>query len=171
MQNFVLNNGVVLKTIPPITFPNNMSKTRTICFQTDLPYDVLFEMFSEYSNVCRIECKFDSGNVADVLTDCVKLKVLSRKDDGSYTAEFSTDATEKLILELQEEVKRLKSQVENLIAEKESDTSEETERPDVQEPGTGDEETLDPEAKPEEPEIPDEETETEETDDEENFEP
>ena len=157
MQNFVLNNGVVLKTIPPITFPNNMSKTRTICFQTDLPYDVLFEMFSEYSNVCRIECKFDNGNVADVLTDCVKLKVLSRKDDGSYTAEFSTDATEKLILELQEEVKRLKSQVENLIAEKESDTS--------------DEETLDPEAKPEEPEIPDEETETEETDDEENFEP
>lgn len=143
MQNFVLNNGVVLKTIPPITFPNNMSKTRTICFQTDLPYDVLFEMFSEYSNVCRIECKFDSGNVADVLTDCVKLKVLSRKDDGSYTAEFSTDATEKLILELQEEVKRLKSQVENLIAEN----------------------------KPEEPEIPDEETETEEADDEENFEP
>jgi len=85
------------------------------------------------------------------------LKALSRKDDGSYTAEFSIDATEKLILELQEEVKRLKSQVENLIAEKESDTS--------------DEEALDPEAKPEESEIPDEETETEETDDEEDFEP
>lgn len=114
MQNFVLKNGAVLRTVPPIAFVNTMAKTRTLIFETDMSYDNLFNMLSDYNNISKIECKFDSGHILEVYTDCAKLKELSRKDDGTYSAIFSTDLTEKALQELQAKVEVLKRQNEEM---------------------------------------------------------
>ena len=173
MQNFVLNNGIILKTVPPITYPNSMAKTRTICFQTDLSYDEVFNLLSDYNNICKISCTFDSGNVADIITDCAGLKVLSKKADGTYMAEMSTDTTERLIQELQAKVEQLEQQnnelkqrVETLLSEEETEEipEEEPEIPEETEEDMLDEEILDEE-------MPDEENEDVDENNEEDFEP
>ena len=175
MQNFVLNNGIILKTVPPITYPNSMAKTRTICFETDLSYDEVFNLLSDYNNICKISCTFDSGNVADIITDCAGLKVLSKKADGTYMAEMSTDTTERLIQELQAKVEHLEQQnnelkqrVETLLSEKEEETEEiPEEEPEI--PEETEEDMLDEEIPDEE--MPDEENEDVDENNEENFEP
>jgi len=175
MQNFVLNNGIILKTVPPITYPNNMAKTRTICFETDLSYDEVFNLLSDYNNICKISCTFDSGNVADIITDCAGLKVLSKKADGTYMAEMSTDTTERLIQELQAKVEHLEQQnnelkqrVETLLSEKEEETEEiPEEEPEI--PEETEEDMLDEEIPDEE--MPDEENEDVDENNEEDFEP
>lgn len=178
MQNFVLNNGVAFKTVPPITYPNSMAKTRTICFQTDLSYDEVFNLLSDYNNICKISCTFDSGNVADIITDCAGLKVLSKKADGTYMAEMSTDTTERLIQELQAKVEQLEQQnnelkqrVETLLADKEENTDEPEEIPE-EEPDMSEDPEIEPETPDEETEkIPNEDTDETDTDNEEDLEP
>ena len=173
MQNFILNNGIILKTVPPITYPNSMAKTRTICFQTDLSYDEVFNLLSDYNNICKISCTFDSGSVADIITDCAGLKVLSKKADGTYMAEMSTDTTERLIQELQAKVEHLEQQnnelkqrVETLLSEEETEEIPE-EEPDMSE--ETEEDMLDEEIPDEE--MPDEENEDVDENNEEDFEP
>jgi len=131
MQNFILNNGIILKTVAPITYKNDTTKIRTLVFETDIPSDDLFALLSDYNNICKISCTFDSGNVADIITDCAQLKLLSKKADGTYIAELSTDATERLIQELQAKVekveqqnKELKIRLENLLTAKEEEQNE-----------------------------------------------
>ena len=175
MQNFVLNNGTIFKTVPPITFTNNMAKTRTICFETDLSYDEVFNLLSDYNNICKISCTFDSGSVADIITDCAGLKVLSKKTDGTYMAEMSTDITEKLIRELRTKVEQLEQQnnelkqrVETLLADKEENTDEPEEIPE-EEPDMSENPEIEPETPDEE--MPDEENEDVDENNEEKFEP
>ena len=150
MQNFVLNNGIILKTVPPITYPNSMAKTRTICFQTDLSYDEVFNLLSDYNNICKISCTFDSGNVADIITDCAGLKVLSKKADGTYMAEMSTDTTERLIRELQTKVEQMQQTIDDLKAANEPPVAEPEEEQE-EEPEPEEPEDDEPEGTPEEP--------------------
>ena len=155
MHGFILNNGTILKTVPPVTYKNDLAKTRALTFETDLPYEDLFNLLSDYGNICRIACTFESGNIADTLTDCVSLKVLSRKTDGTYTAEFSTDATERMIQELRAKVEQLETQI-GALTSREEVAPEEEDAPEEDAPEEDAPEEEIPEENPDDPEGVDE---------------
>lgn len=87
---------------------DTFNKRRKYYFKTDLTYAEVEEILTNPDNLAAVQYIAENGDILAAYSDCVSLKVLSKSlDTGTYTAEFSTDATEKRIAELEATVKKL----------------------------------------------------------------
>lgn len=86
------------------------NKRRKYYFKTDLSYPEVEAILTNPDNLTSVQYIAENGDILSTYSDCVGLKVLSKDlDTGTYTAEFSTDATEKRIAELEATVKKLET--------------------------------------------------------------
>jgi len=165
MEKLLLKNGHEFDVVPLGIVSNEMTKRRRITIKTDMDYNDVLAILSNKDNISEIKYSLENGTVIAVYQDCVSLKSLTRDfDNGTYTAEFGTDATERIVQELQAEVEYLKQTIDALTkppaeesAEEPELTEEPTEEPEPEEP-----EDDEPEEIPEEPvdEMTDEPEET-----------
>jgi hypothetical protein len=108
MEKIKLSNGTIFEIIPMgIT---ETEKRRSISFNSDLTYTEIEDNLRNTNNINCIQYISASDDVLVSYADCGALKKLSKDiDSGVYTAEFSTDAVERKLQELQEQINILKS--------------------------------------------------------------
>lgn len=88
---------------------NDVTKRRGFKFTSDLPYQDIEDVLTNPESFASIKFKVGDTVVA-TYADCVSLKTLSKDiETGIYTAEFSTDAVERRMAELEAEIEALKS--------------------------------------------------------------
>lgn len=111
MEKLIFKNGHVFDAAPLGTIGNDITKRRRVTFASELGYAEVLAILSDQDNISQITYTLQNDIVIGIYTDCVSLKSLSvDMDNGTYTAEFSTDATEKKMQELQEKVAMLEFQ-------------------------------------------------------------
>lgn len=87
---------------------DTFNKRRKFYFKTELSYPEVEAILTKQDNLTGVQYIAENGDILATYSDCVSLKVLSKSlDTGTYTAEFSTDATEKEISELKAKVAEL----------------------------------------------------------------
>jgi len=151
MEKLLLKNGHEFDVVPLGIVSNEMTKRRRITIKTDMDYNDVLAILSNKDNISEIKYSLENGTVIAVYQDCVSLKTLTRDfDNGTYTAEFGTDATERIVQELQAKVEQMQQTIDELKTAKESPVEipaeEQEEEPEPEEP-----EDDEPEGTPEEP--------------------
>ena len=119
MEKIILKNGQEFYVPQLGVVSNDITRRRKITFMSELCYNDVLALLSDKANTDQIEYALENGAVITTYTDCVALKSLSVDlDAGTYTAEFSTDATERIVHELQAKVAQLEQTIETLTTAK-----------------------------------------------------
>ena len=119
MEKLLLKNGHEFDVVPLGIVSNEMTKRRRITIKTDMDYNDVLAILSNKDNISEIKYSLENGTVIAVYQDCVLLKSLTRDfDNSTYNAEFSTDATERIVHELQAKVAQLEQTIETLTTAK-----------------------------------------------------
>lgn len=96
--------------VPEGVTNDTFNKRRKFYFQTDLSYAEVEATLTNPDNLAGVQYIAENGDTLATYSDCVGLKSLSKNyDTRTYTAEFSTDATEKKLAEMQAEIEKLKA--------------------------------------------------------------
>ena len=120
MEKIKLANDQVFNSAPMGVVGNDITKRRRITFTSDLGYADIETMLSSPDNISRITYMLETGAIIGIYTDCVALKSLTKDMDvGTYVAEFSTDATEKKLQDLQAKVDLMQLTIDTLTAREE----------------------------------------------------
>lgn len=128
MEKIILKNGQEFYVPQLGVVSNDITKRRRITVKSDLAYDEILAILSDKNNICQITYALENGTVIAVYHDCVSLKSLTRDfDNGTYTAEFGTDATERIVQELQAKVEQMQQTIDELKGTKEDENDDETE--------------------------------------------
>jgi len=116
MEKLILKDGTIFDALPLGIVPNDVTKRRRLIFKSELDYNTVLSILSNTDNVSQITYTLENGAVIAVYNDCVALKTLSYDiDNKAYTAELSTDPTEKLIQDLQAKVQSMEEIINSLI--------------------------------------------------------
>jgi len=151
MEKIILKNGQEFYVPQLGVVSNDITKRRRITIKTDMDYNDVLAILSNKDNISEIKYSLENGTTIATYTDCVSLKSLSCDlENGTYTAEFGTDATERIVQELQAKVEQMQQTIDELKTAKESPVEipaeEQEEEPEPEEP-----EDDEPEGTPEEP--------------------
>ena len=139
MEKIILKNGQEFYVPQLGVVSNDITKRRRITIKTDMDYNDILAIMSDKDNISRITYALENGTVITIYADCVSLKSLTRDfDNGTYTAEFGTDATERIVQELQAKVEQMQQTIDELKTTKESHVEipaeEQEEEPEPEEP-------------------------------------
>lgn len=132
MEKIILRNNQEFNVPPLGIIGNDLTKRRKITFVSDMDYNDVLALLSNKDNISQITYVIETGAVIATYTDCVALKSLSYDiDKGTCSAEFSTDATERLVHELQARVEQMQHVIDTLaVKEEPSPEPEKPEEPD-----------------------------------------
>lgn len=115
MEKLLLKNGHEFDVVPLGIVSNEMTKRRRITIKTDMDYNEVLAILSNKDNISEIKYSLKNGTVIAVYQDCVSLKSLTKDfEQGTYTAEFGTDATERIVQELQAKVEQMQQTIDAL---------------------------------------------------------
>jgi len=150
MEKIILKNGQEFYVPQLGVVSNDITKRRRITIKTDMDYNDVLAILSNKDNISEIKYSLENGTVIAVYQDCVSLKSLTRDfDNGTYTAEFGTDATEKIVQELQARVEQMQQTIDDLKAVNEPPVEEPVEEPTEEAPIAEPEESEPTEETPE----------------------
>lgn len=104
MEKIKLNNGQIFELEPMGIITSD--KRRFFSFKSELPYQEIETAFIE--NLEKVEYLSTADELLVTYVDCVSLKSISKDIETSiYTVEVSTDAVEKQLKDLQNQVNSL----------------------------------------------------------------
>jgi len=122
MEKIILKNGQEFYVPQLGVVSNDITKRRRITIKTDMDYNDILAIMSDKDNISRITYALENGTVITIYADCVSLKSLTKDfDNGTYVAEFGTDATERIVQELQAKVEQMQRTIDELKGAKEDE--------------------------------------------------
>ena len=108
-EKIKLSNGQTFDLKPLGLIKNDVTKIRQFKFTSELPIGEVQTMFKDSANIVSIDHLLSDDTLKSNFSDCVSYKSISQDDIGVYVVELSTDAVEKQLKEMQEEITLLKA--------------------------------------------------------------
>lgn len=125
MEKIILRNNQEFNVPPLGIIGNDLTKRRKITFVSDMDYNDVLALLSNKDNISEIKYSLENGTVIAVYQDCASLKSLTRDfDNGTYTVEYGTDATERIVHELQAKVEQMQQTIDALTKNDETEEVE-----------------------------------------------
>jgi hypothetical protein len=124
-NKIILNNGQEFDLPPLAIISNDITKRRKITFMSELDYNDVLALLSDKNNISQITYALENGTVIAVYQDCVSLKSLTMDfEHGTYTVEYGTDATERIVRDLQARVEQMQQTIDALTKNDETEEVE-----------------------------------------------